>query len=101
LVAAAAASGNFVLQLVNRRSQTKVERNVGVLGYGVASVVEELDAVRGRHVAERGTAPRTVGTDLDQDTGSTHGPGGGPSDSPERYADTPPGGLQDTAWFRQ
>lgn len=115
LVAAAAASGNFVLSLVKRKAEAKVERSVGVLGNGVVRALEELEAVRGRHAyppayeagedvlegPERGTALRTAGTDLDQDTRSTRGPGGGPFDSSERYSDTPQGDLHDTAWFRQ
>lgn len=120
LVAAAAASGNFVLSLVKRKAEAKVERHVGVLGNGVVRALDELEAARGRHAyppvrdaagdelegleeAERGTAPAGPGSDdLDQDTGSsTRTPGRGPSYEARRYSDTPPDDLHDTAWYRQ
>jgi hypothetical protein len=110
LVAAAAASGNFALSLVKRKTETNVQRQVGRLATGVEVVVEELDASRGRHAPpawdleeeERGTAPAGPGSaDLDQDVSSTRAPGRGPFDSPERYSDTPQEDLHDTAWFRQ
>lgn len=104
LVAAAAASGNFVLSLVKRKTETKVERSVGVLGRGVVQALEELEEARGAHARPgRGTAPgETGGSDLDQDANSTAGPDSrGPSYALERYSDAPGEDLRDTAWFRQ
>lgn len=51
LVAAVAAVGNVVLQLINRRTQAKVERNTGVLAANVADTLDELDRERGRHAS--------------------------------------------------
>lgn len=104
LVAAAAASGNFLLSLVKRKTETHTQAQVGRLASGVGDVLDELDAARGRHSGpEVGTAPAGPGSvDLDQDTGSsTRAPGRGPSYEAEGYSDTPSPDLQDTAWFRQ
>lgn len=101
LVAAATGIVTTVLGIAYRRTSTNVQAQVGRLATGTSAVVEELDARRGRHAPERGTAPATNGSDLDQDAGSTAGPWRGPSHDPERYPDTPGPDLQDTAWFRQ
>jgi len=105
LVAAAASAGTFLLNLAGRRTQTKVERNTGVLGRGVVQLVDQLEEQRGRHAPTSRTAPADPGElgDLDQDAAerSTPGPGRGPSYDSEGYRDTPAQGLEDTAWFRQ
>lgn len=103
LVAAAAATGNFVLSLVKRRTEANTQLQVGRLASGVEGVVTELDRSRGRHTRGDEEAPGGAGgSDLDQDAGSTAGPvSRGPSYSSRGYADTPEEDLHDTAWYRQ
>jgi hypothetical protein len=49
LVAAVTSLGTFVVQLVTRRTTTKVERNTGQLANAVVDTLDELDRERGRH----------------------------------------------------
>lgn len=49
LVAAAGSVGTFVVQLVFRRGQTKVEKQTGRLASATIDVLDELDRERGRH----------------------------------------------------
>lgn len=103
LVAAASALGTFVVQLISRRTVTKVERQTGRLASGVVGVLDELDATRGRHSPPEpgGPAPAAPGGDHGQVTAAARSVGRGPADTPERYADAPDEDLRDTAWFRQ
>jgi hypothetical protein len=102
LVAAATGTGTFLLSLVKRKTDTKVERNVGVLGNAVVSALEELEAERGRHargaeVWPASSAPRTVG----QDSVNSEPPRRRPASSSEGYSQHAGEDLRDTAWFRQ
>lgn len=102
LVAAATSCGTFVLALVKRKTETNTQRQVGRLATGVEVVVEELDASRGRHAPDRGTAPAAAqGRDLDQDASASLDPSRGPSNEAEGYSDTPEMDLRDTHWYRQ
>lgn len=105
LLAAAAASGNFMLSLIKRKHETKVERQVGRLATGVIRTVDQLEAERGRHAgpaewAEETDEPASLTYQDSRPRQSTGGTGGRPA-VPGGYSDTPVADLQDTAWFRQ
>ncbi len=109
LVAAASALGTFVVQLVSRRTVTKVERQAGRLATGVHDVLEELDATRGRHTYpgdweepqdDARAAPRTPGG-LTAKSAQLRSSGEGPPGENERYSDAPDEDLRNTAWYSQ
>lgn len=110
LAGSAFAFGTFVVQLVTRKTTAKVEREAGRLASGVHGVLDELDATRGRHTypagwedeeeeLDAGTAPHARGG-LTAKSAQLRGPGGGPSDEAERYADAPDEDLRHTEWYR-
>jgi hypothetical protein len=103
MVAAVSALGTFVVQLVSRRTVTKVERQTGRLASGVGDVLDELDATRGRHAPPDAGRPALAAPEGDhgQVTAEPRSQWRGPADSSERYADSPEEDLRDTAWFRQ
>lgn len=100
LVAAVGSVGTFVVGLVSRRGQARVEREAGRLATGTRSALEELERERGRHAGERGTAPAAPVGHHGQVT-AQHGPSRGPSDVPADYSDTRGESLRDTAWYSQ
>lgn len=119
LAGSAFAFGTFIVQLVTRKTTTKVEREAGRLASGVYGVLDELDATRGRHTTpplpldedeDSATQVRRLGgatpavpppANIGQDTSTAGETRQGVARQSVPYPPTREKDLRDTAWFTQ